>query len=89
MIHEQLELVLIRGGWLVPGERQRIREIGFEQHIRIISALKEGNPSACRRAMLDHIRSNCEFKIGLMPIMSRSWHPAATNGRGRAKGPRR
>jgi DNA-binding GntR family transcriptional regulator len=85
MIHEQLELVLIRGGRLVPGERQRIRELGFEQHIRIISALKKGDPSACRRAMLDHIRSHCEFKVALMPATARPGRPAKANGRSRVR----
>jgi DNA-binding GntR family transcriptional regulator len=85
MIYEQLELVLIRSGRLIPDDRLRIRKTRFNQHMEIIALLRDGRPSACRRARLDSIRFNCGSKVGLMPETARqdAWHRPTAAGRPR------
>jgi DNA-binding GntR family transcriptional regulator len=68
LIHEQLEVVLIESGRLGPAERYEIRRLSVEQHLRILSALRTGTPAESRGAMVAHIRSNCERKVGMMPV---------------------
>lgn len=67
VVHEQLEPILIRGGRYGPEDQRRLRRVGFEQHRRILQSFRSGPASACRQAMVEHIRYNCEFKVGLMP----------------------
>ena len=67
LIHEQLEWVLLNG---VPGpaiDRRAIRRLAWRQHVAIINALRSGGPGDCRRAMVEHVRSQCAFKLQLMP----------------------
>ena len=67
LIHEQLEWVLLNGR---PGpaiDRRAIRRLAWRQHVGIVDALRSGDPDASRRAMVDHVRSQCTFKLQLMP----------------------
>lgn len=67
MVHEQLEVVLIREGRFDRGEQLRLRRLGHDQHRRILEVLRDGPASACREAMVEHIRWNLDYKVGLMP----------------------
>ncbi len=79
LIHEQLESVLIESGQVDPAERYEIRRASFAQHLEILAALRSGTPAECRRAMVEHIRSNCERKVGMMP-RPRIARPASAPG---------
>jgi DNA-binding GntR family transcriptional regulator len=82
LIHEQLESVLIETGRVDASERYEIRRLSFEQHLEIIAALRTGTPAQSRRAMVRHIRSNCELKVGMMsPPQPAGSAAAASNGR--------
>jgi DNA-binding GntR family transcriptional regulator len=81
LIHEQLESVLIGAGRLDAAERFEIRRINNDQHMEIINALRSGTPEACRRSMIDHIRSSCQRKVGIMPAATPQVIPATSNGR--------
>jgi DNA-binding GntR family transcriptional regulator len=72
LIQEQLESVLIETGRDEVAKRYENRRINFDQHQEIISALRSGSPTACRRLMVAHIRTNCALKVGLMPIATRA-----------------
>jgi DNA-binding GntR family transcriptional regulator len=67
LIHEQLEEVLIESGRIDASERHEIRRLSVAQHLEILEALRSGTPAESRRAMVDHIRSNCDRKVGMMP----------------------
>jgi DNA-binding GntR family transcriptional regulator len=67
MIHDQLELVLIRGHRVDPEEQWEIRRNCWEEHAKIITALRSGKPKACRAAMVAHIRTTSRYKARLMP----------------------
>lgn len=67
MLHEQLEPILIRGGFYGPEDQLQLRRACFEQHCRIVELFRNGSAAACREAVIDHIRFSCDYKAGLMP----------------------
>ena len=75
MIHDQLESVLIGGRRVDPEEQWEIRRNGWDEHVRIIDALRSRKPKACRAAMVSHIRTTSEYKARLMPVSDpgRQW----------------
>jgi DNA-binding GntR family transcriptional regulator len=82
LIQEQLESVLIESGRDNATKRYGNRRINVEQHLEIIEALRSATPTACRRIMVAHIRTNCALKVDLMPTATRAASPAAApNGR--------
>ncbi len=51
--HDLVQLVRER-----VGNRDGGLALAFRQHVQIIEALREGDPAACHRAMVEHIRSS-------------------------------
>jgi DNA-binding GntR family transcriptional regulator len=80
MIHDQLESVLIGGRRVDPEEQWEIRRNGWDEHVRIIDALRSRKPKACRAAMVSHIRATSEYKARLMPVSD-----PVGNGNGKAR----
>jgi DNA-binding GntR family transcriptional regulator len=77
LIHDQLESVLIGGCRVDPEEQWEIRRNCWDEHVKIIAALRSGKPKACRAAMVSHIRTTSQYKAQLMP---QSGHGANRNG---------
>lgn len=67
LIHDQIERVLIATGRIPVGERSEIRLMCWNQHLAIMTALRSGDPEACRRTMVEHLRETCRYKISLIP----------------------
>jgi DNA-binding GntR family transcriptional regulator len=67
LIHIELESALIPGHRLDPAEPVEIRRACWHQHTEIVAAQKSGDPGACRRSMIEHIRSIGRYKAALMP----------------------
>jgi DNA-binding GntR family transcriptional regulator len=67
LIHDQLESVLIGNRRVDPEEQWEIRKQCWNEHLRIMAALKSGDPEGCREAMVSHIRTTSQYKARLMP----------------------
>ncbi|MHC5537573.1 GntR family transcriptional regulator [Singulisphaera rosea] len=92
LIHDQIERVLIATGLIPMTERSDIRIMCWNQHLNIIEALRSRHPEACRRAMVDHLRETCRYKISLMvpsgsPSDEGSPTPKSTARQGSGWGP--
>jgi DNA-binding GntR family transcriptional regulator len=81
LIHDQLETALIDKRQLPSREKYEIRVMCWNQHARIVEALKGGDPAECRRVMVEHVRAACEYKTRLFPSL------AQVESRGLGAGP--
>jgi DNA-binding GntR family transcriptional regulator len=67
LIEHQLETVLLGDQRIDDDDRRHMKHQAWEQHVRIVEALRSGDPAASRRAMVDHLRASCELLTRMMP----------------------
>ena len=67
LIQDQLEWVLSGCRPMEPAERLEVRRICWAQHLSILEAIRARDPDGARRAMVEHIRASCRWKLQFMP----------------------
>jgi DNA-binding GntR family transcriptional regulator len=67
LIEHQLESDLIGDQRIGDADRRHTKQIAWGQHVRIVEALRAGDPAVSRRAMVEHLRASCELLTRLMP----------------------
>lgn len=66
LISSGLEEVLLGRHQINEIDQRELRRIGVNQHVEIVDALRSGNPSGSREAMVRHVRASCALKVGLL-----------------------